>query len=139
MRYLHPENRCPLSQSSSVHTGKLAGRQVVIMGALRYLGRKMRKPQPDRLLLFGSTLASLGATLAVGYWIYGLQALPHVSFWRLPGYVSVGLILLGLVALVIGPMDKDPPERIRQTQRGGNHSINVQSARDVFANNREIK
>jgi hypothetical protein len=92
----------------------------------------MRKPPPDRLLTLGSTLATVGMTLAVAYWVYGLQASPPVSFWHLPGYLGIGLVLLGLVSLVLGLFGRSSPGTNEQTQRGGSHSINIQSARDVF-------
>jgi hypothetical protein len=69
----------------------------------------------------------------VGYWIYGMQASPHVSFWHLPGYIGCGLLVFGLIALAIGFFGGDPGSSpgISQRQRGGDNSTQIQSGRDT--------
>jgi hypothetical protein len=90
----------------------------------------MTKPPPDRWLAVGAALTGVGAVLGVGYWIYGMQASPHVSFWRLPGYIAIALLVLGSIALVVGLLGDgdEPPPVIQQRQRGGDNSVNIQSA-----------
>jgi hypothetical protein len=95
--------------------------------------RVMAKPPPDRWLAVGGALTAVGAALGVGYWIYGMQASPHVSFWHLPGYMAVALFVLGIVALVVGFFGASggPPPGIQQRQRGGRNSINIQAVGDM--------
>jgi hypothetical protein len=95
----------------------------------------MAKPPADRWLALGAMLMSVGAALSVGYWIYGLQASPKVSFWHLPGYIGGVLLVLGLIVLVIGFFGRVEDSRlggIQQTQRTGDHSVNIQAGRDIM-------
>lgn len=91
----------------------------------------MTKPPPDRWLAVGGALAAAGTALAVGYWIYGMQASPHVNFWHWPGYLGYALLALGVVALAIGFLGRDPGSspKVRQSQHGGDHSTQIQSGR----------
>jgi hypothetical protein len=93
----------------------------------------MPKPPPDRWLAIGGTLAGTGAVLAVGYLVYGLQASPKVSFWHWPGYLGFALLVLGSIALVVGFLGRDPGStpKVHQSQRGGDHSTQIQSGRDT--------
>lgn len=81
----------------------------------------MTKPPPDRWLAVGGALTTVGAAIGVGYWVYGMQASPHVSFWHWPGNLSFALLVLGSIALVVGFLGRDPGSspKIRQAQRGG--------------------
>lgn len=89
------------------------------------------KPPPDRWLAVGGALATVGAALGVGYWVYGLQVSPKVSFWHLPGYVAVTLLGLGIVALAVGFFRHDSSTGMRQSQRAGDQSTQIQSGRDT--------
>jgi hypothetical protein len=91
----------------------------------------MTKPSPDRWLAVGGALIAVGAALGVGYWIYGMQASPHVSFWHLPGFVGVALAVLGLLALAVGFFAPDWPRGAHRSQRAGDHSTQIQSGRDT--------
>jgi hypothetical protein len=93
----------------------------------------MTKPPPDRWLAAGGALTGVGAALGVGYWIYGIQASPHISFWHLPGYIAVVLLVLGVVALAVGFFGGAPgsPPTIQQRQRAGDNSIQIQSGHDT--------
>lgn len=83
----------------------------------------------DRWLAAGTVFAGLGGTAGVGYWLFGLQASPREEFWQLPGYLSVGVFVVGMILLGIGFMA--PNGVSRQVQKGGKRSINVQAGRDV--------
>ena len=71
-------------------------------GARKGPGHRPGWAHSERWIGVGSAVAGIGATAAGGYWIYTLQASPHVSFWRLPGYISLSVLLIGCIFLVAG-------------------------------------
>lgn len=85
---------------------------------------------PDRLVAAGAALLGVGGAGAVAYWIYGLEARPSKSFWQLPGFIALGVVLLGLGLLLTGLM-VPVREQSGQVQRSGSHSTNVQAGGDV--------
>jgi hypothetical protein len=90
-------------------------------------------PPPERWLAVGATFVTAGAGGAAVYWVYGRQASPHVGFWHLPGYVSGGVLALGLVALVIGFFGRGGRRDGHgdQHQQGGDGSTNLQAGGDI--------
>jgi hypothetical protein len=85
----------------------------------------------ERWLPVGATLTGVGATAAIAYWIYCLEAEPSESFWRLPGYLSLAVAGVGLVCLTIGFFAPARGPVSQQHQRGGDESRNIQAGRDV--------
>jgi hypothetical protein len=71
----------------------------------------------------------------VGYWIYTVQTPGH-SFWTWPGWLALLVTLFGLMLLLFGLArpsgSMDQP--VRQKQRGGKKSRNLQAGRDININ-----
>ena len=85
----------------------------------------------DRLLQVGGIFAGLGGALAVGFFLFVLEA--GGEFWKWPGWLGVlaaagGFLLVG-TALVL--RDPSVGAIAPQRQSGGNRSRNYQAGRDV--------
>lgn len=89
----------------------------------------------SRWLAVGGAAVSVGATLGAAFWIYVLTA-SHRTFWRAPGFISLGLIVLGSVLLVIGFVWPSDAARGRQEQNAGSGSTNLQAGGDISINDR---
>ncbi|MDG6101172.1 hypothetical protein Daura_00425 [Dactylosporangium aurantiacum] len=91
----------------------------------------------DRLMPLGTTLASLGGSLAVGFLIYTLQDSSR-TFWRWPGFLGIAILIIAIIVLIAGflaPADKSGPAetapQTNQKQVGGDRSTNYQAGRDI--------
>jgi hypothetical protein len=91
----------------------------------------MRRSTSNRWLVVGTTAATVGGALAVAYWIYVLQAGSRATFWRSPGYVGIGVLMIGIVCLIAGWFAPDSASDSGQVQRGGAGSTNLQAGRDI--------
>ena len=83
------------------------------------------------LVQVGGITASLGGTLAVGFFLFVLES--GGAYWTWPGWLGAGTTAIGLVAVAMGLALRDPSEDpvAAQHQSGGNHSRNYQAGRDV--------
>lgn len=85
----------------------------------------------SRLLQVGSTVTSLGATLSIGYYIYGLSN--NAPFWNLPGRIGAIITFIGIVILLLGLFFPSREENFpsMQSQKSGHSSKNYQAGRDI--------
>lgn len=81
------------------------------------------------LMTVGAAITGLGGTAAVAFWIYTLES--KRSFFSAPGWVSLGVLALGLALLAVGLSRSRRDGGPRQHQRGGDSSTNVQAGRDI--------
>ena len=95
----------------------------------------------DRLLQFGGALFAVGGGAVVAYDILARQDGDPSSFWSPFSVVGVVLLAIGLVGMLIGffwKTDKSGRGQktrvIRQRQRGGSNSTNVQVGGDFSIN-----
>ena len=95
----------------------------------------MAAPSADRFLQVGAALFGTGAAWAGMYLVYVLQSDADDSFWSPLGIVGVVLAFIGVIGLVYGLLGPGSPpsrapRRVRQWQRGGRNSRNVQVGGD---------
>lgn len=82
-----------------------------------------------RLMTLGASLTALGGSAAVAYWIYTLQA--KKSFFVAAGWISLGVLAVGLLLLAVGCLRWGGEGGARQRQRGGRGSTNLQAGDDI--------
>lgn len=95
----------------------------------------MAAPGADRVLQVGAALFGTGAAWVGAYVVYVLQSDAADSFWSPLGIVGVVLVVIGAIGLGYGLLGPDSPpsatpRRVRQSQRGGKNSRNVQVGGD---------
>ena len=81
-------------------------------------------------------MVGLGGGGAGGYYVYVLSG-PLREFWRLPGYVSVGVLVVGLIMLVVGLLGPQSNPGPTQRQHGGDASTNFQAGGDIRIRGRD--
>jgi hypothetical protein len=85
----------------------------------------------NHLVSIGASIFAAGSTLAVGYYLYLLQSHHSArSFWSPPGYIAVGLLVLG-AAFFIGGVTSSRDESPRQTQMSGPNSTNLLAGNNI--------
>ncbi|WP_344071101.1 hypothetical protein [Microbacterium sediminicola] len=99
-----------------------------------------------RLVILGEISLGLGGTLAIGYYIYALEA--EELFWTWPGFIAISITAAGVVALTIGLSIREPrqandhPAGAKKSggashtnfQAGGANSRNYQASGDMYLN-----
>ena len=83
------------------------------------------------MLPIGTTMAGAGVAIGVPFWIYVKESDSNDSFWSAPGYVSLAILAIGLVALLAGLVSSDEGPGRQQVQRSGRDSKNYQAGRDI--------
>lgn len=87
---------------------------------------------------FGKATAGAGSALAIAFLIYVLEGDGRRTFWSWPGFLAVGLIAAGGVAVLLSRRRQANAasthagrRKLKQTQSGGVGSTNLQAGRDV--------
>jgi hypothetical protein len=77
----------------------------------------MKRVTPAGWLALGTALVGGGFTLGVAYWIFTLGNSGGRAFWEVPGFISVGLAVIGALALGLGLFRKDESTESRPARR----------------------
>lgn len=87
----------------------------------------IRRLTSDRWLAVGGAVATIAAAAALTYW----QLKPRGGFWQLPGFLFLGVLLIGLGFLMVGFFKGDAQHEPHQVQHAGDHSTNLQAGGDI--------
>lgn len=93
----------------------------------------MRKS--DHGFQVGIAIFGVGAALAIGVALYTIQDTQTRSFWTWPGFLSLGLVILGILLVAINFTTRgEKAATTNQVQISGENSPNVNAGRDVIMN-----
>lgn len=82
----------------------------------------------DRWLHVGGAIVGLGGALTIGYLLLTLES--GDTFWRWPAWIGIGILAIGLIALLLGCLPS-VDNGASQRQAGGSYSRNIQAGRDI--------